>query len=492
MQATTSSARNLPLVAGMILLIPILAYFYVTSFSFGGKAIFSVHLAVLFLLGCALFIRRLKSFLLFTMVFFIPIGLNFNFVWVRLLHYEYVPYTMGMGIDAVRIAMFMLYAMWLVEWSTGRHGQPTTLGRPIGSLLLLWMLLGLVVGLVKGVDSTYSVFEIYALFMDFLLFFYVANNIKKVEEVRIIVYAMFAGQAMQALYMLGQFATGLNYSVTGYFVPPRLDEVGFRSSGMFGGDVAATEMLAFVIPLGVAYYFNISGKARRLIMVMCLLLIVAGIFTAKNRSAGLAVIGGFLTVLVLGYLYKWASSSRIQKALFAALLLIFLASPLILVRFEQGTGAWDERLPLVQTAYNMFKDNWLVGVGPSQYLFHIAKSAPPRVRGQWHLASPVHNEYLLHLAERGIIGTILYYIILIAACVKLWRSGRSPDRWISFVSAGLLAALVGSMLFRLFHWYYHQFFNAFYFLVLGLAVSLERMENKSREQELRAEAIPKS
>ncbi len=156
------------------------------------------------------------------------------------------------------------------------------------------------------------------------------------------------------------------------------------------------------------------------------------------------------------------------------MIVLILLSPFIYQRFQKSSGAFEAvREPLMATAYRMWRDNWALGVGAGNYLFNIDKYVPVKLRHSW--LAPVHNEYLLFLAERGIVGTLLHYTVILLAMMKLLRSSRSQDETISVVSVGLLGGLVGSMAFRFFHWYHQLPSYTFYLVILALVTILDNM-----------------
>ncbi|MEW6533461.1 MAG: O-antigen ligase family protein [Thermodesulfobacteriota bacterium] len=486
MQPVTSSYRQLPLILACLILIPAFAYAYVQSFALGMKAFAVMNIGVAVFLGLAVFLRDLRTFFLFSMVFAIPLGLGIHLVRIPLIHYDYPTYVEGIVFDGVRAFLAILFFIWLMELSFKKESAAFTFGNSIGALLLVWILYSLVAGWIKAVDFRYTFFECVALFLDFLVFLYLVNNLRTKKDIRIVMYALFAGQTVQALFMMFQLATGINYNLTGFYVKEREAEVGFRAGGFFGGDVAAAEMLAFMIPVGLAYYFLVKRASHRIILLLSMFFMVGGIFAAKTRSAGFLIIAGCATVFALGRLHGWISKRSLRKALTVSFLVLLLLSPLIIIRFQQAEGQWEGRLPLIETAAGMFKDHWLLGVGASNYLFHIAEYTPVRARFPWQLAAPVHNEYMLHLAERGIIGTILFYWILMAACVSLWKTNRSPDKMIACSAAGTLGALIGSIAFRIFHPAHHSNFMPFYCVFLALAVALAYLESKRQDEVVEA------
>ncbi|MBM4326383.1 MAG: O-antigen ligase family protein [Deltaproteobacteria bacterium] len=482
MQPIASSLRQLPLIIACLILVPAFAYAYVQSFALGLKAFAVMNIGVAVFLGLTVFLRDLRTFFLFSMVFAIPFGLGIHLVRIPLAHYDYPTYVEGIVFDGVRAFLALLFFIWLMESSFKKQRAAFTFGDSIGVLLLVWILYSLVVGWFKAVDFRYTFFECVALFLDFLVFLYLANNLRAKRDIRVVMYALFAGQTAQALFMMFQLAAGINYNLTGFFVKEREAEVGFRAGGFFGGDIAAAEMLAFMIPVGLAYCFLLKRPSHRMALLLSMFIMAGGIFAAKTRSAGFLIIAGCATVFALGRLHGWISKPALRKALVIIFPVLVLLSPFIIIRFQQAEGSWEGRLPLIHTAAGMFKDNWVLGVGASNYLFHIVEYTPVRARFPWQLAAPVHNEYLLHLAERGVIGTVLFYWILIAACVSLWRTNRSPDRMIACSAAGALGALIGSIAFRFFHPGHHSNFMPFYCVFLALAVALAHLEAKRQSQ----------
>ena len=135
-------------------------------------------------------------------------------------------------------------------------------------------------------------------------------------------------------------------------------------------------------------------------------------------------------------------------------------------------------MPLVRTAVEMWLDNWLIGVGPSNYNAYIDKYLPVQLRHTWK--APVHNEFLMHLAERGVIGTAIYYLLMVVLCIKLWRITRYRDEWISMVSAGILGGIIGSIAIRVFHWYHQMPSFLFSCVIMALVVAMEHMGDESK------------
>jgi hypothetical protein len=458
-----------------ILITSLIGYWYVLSFSMGIRIILLVHGLVVLFFFFAVFLKDIKAFLTFLMLFTIPMSIDYNIV-QQPVKFLYPPFVEGILVNIIDLILLVLFLFWLFKVSVSKKAD-MTFGYPIGIIMLLLIVYTLIAGWFKARNYVYVYYEAIAMAQGLVLFFYLINNTETVRDIKIIINAMLAGAIANSIWMILQFLSGLNYTIKGKLIPVRDDDVGFRAMGLAGGDVVAVEMVGFIIPIMLAYMLRTRNVGLKIALGLATLLGFAAIIFAKNRSGGLAVIVGVLAVLYFSGLRGWASKAAILKIVVVGTLVMLLLSPFIYSRFQKGAGSFEDvRTPLMQTAFQMWKNNWLLGVGASNYLFNINDYLPVRLRHTWF--APVHNEYLLFLAERGVIGTALHYSILIIAAIKLLRTSRSENEWISTFSVGLLGGLAGSLPFRMFHWYHQPPFFTLYCVLLALAVIFERQDSR--------------
>ena len=216
----------------------------------GIRIILVVHGLILFFLFFALSLTDLKSSLVFTMILVIPMEIDFSLV-----RYPapagFPPFAESIVVDLVQLVLAVLMIQWLGAASMKKtHGTPI-IGHPVGTLFLIWIFYSLLVGWLKAQNFTYAYFEVVALFQGFLVYFYLINNTNTVRDVRVVIYALFAAECLEALWLIFQYATGLNYTIKGVFVVPVRDQVGFRSAGFTGRDVVSTQMISFLAPCRV-------------------------------------------------------------------------------------------------------------------------------------------------------------------------------------------------------------------------------------------------
>jgi len=127
--------------------------------------------------------------------------------------------------------------------------------------------------------------------------------------------------------------------------------------------------------------------------------------------------------------------------------------PLVYERFAYGTYG-EDRFPLLVTAYNMFTSNILFGVGANNYNFVVLQFIPPNFLSEWLFT--VHSEYLLRLAETGIMGFLLYYGFVLFVMYRLFQGSLSQRPLIFMISCGFFAAFVGSFVHRIVSMYHYQ------------------------------------
>lgn len=450
----------------------LLGYAYVYAFAAGKKMVFILHASGFLFFGTALFLRDFKSFLVFSLIAAVPLQLDYHLLYEPLKGIESTPFMAGITVDITDLILLVLYAHWLMVLSVTRGRHSLTIAGPFGTVLLLWITYVFVSGLLVSEHFQYTFYEFVALFKGFLIFFYLVNNATTHKDLRIIVYGLFAGTLAHAVYIILQYVTGLNYTLHGEF-QAYVGPEGYRSIGFFGSPDAAASMMSLVLPVGLAYFVVVGTQFKRAWAMSAIFMVIIALLFTKVRAAWGAVLVSSVTLLLVGSLRGRISSRTLAKAATAAMIVVVLISPLVAKRFEVGTWG-EDRAPLMLTAVNMFKDHWVFGVGANNYPLGIKQYVPPRMRTAWSYT--VHNEYLLRLAETGLIGFILYYWLNLILALKLWKVTRSRDPWLFLVSAGLFAAMVGSVPHRIFSLYHYlNFFMQFcVILALGhLASSLD-------------------
>lgn len=470
----TGKSKYIPLVmaaSGAI----VLGFLFVHAFALGWRAVALFPLAVAFIFGCALFIKRLRDFLLFALIFFIPFQFGYHVVFdpVGLLEQSY---RSGIVIDTVDVLLMALYLGWLFSASTKTTpGKPFSIGGSVGVLFLCWMGFLLIAGFFVSRRLHYSYYAIFEFFKGFLLYVYLVNNFRGERDLKIIVYGLFANTVAHTLYICFQYATGLNYTIHGeastHFVPLE----GFRPVGFTGSWDEAAITIATVLSIMLAYALVVAKGPKRQFTLTILVIVLLGLLLTKMRSAWLAGLTATVLVILISYFKRWIPPGLVVKGSVALMIIVLCASPFVVHRLITGTRG-EDRLPLMYTAIDMFKAHWVAGVGVGNYFIHAPQYLPRNLEGTWVFT--VHNEYLLRLSESGIIGTVLYYAIFLLALQKLWAGTASTNPWVYAVSVGLFSAMISSIPNRFFSMYHFVTTFILYCVILALAHHVEAMARK--------------
>ena len=159
----------------------------------------------------------------------------------------------------------------------------------------------------------------------------------------------------------------------------------------------------------------------------------------------------------------------------AGIFMTIAVIPLVYERFAYGIYG-EDRIPLLVTAFNMFKSNALFGVGANNYNFVVLQYIPPNFLSEWLFT--VHSEYLLRLAETGILGFLLYYGFVLLVMYRLFQGSMSDRPLIFMISCGFFAAFIGSFVHRIVSMYHYQQVFALQSVVFALSVIVNTLDKR--------------
>lgn len=206
-----------------------------------------------------------------------------------------------------------------------------------------------------------------------------------------------------------------------------------RAYGSLGGPNPLGIYLATILIIGlILYYFYRHSKVRLLILLGNLVIFMGLFFTFSRGAWAACILGGAIFVLTFFLSNKIEIATRSEKIcllcrlaipfLMLFLILNFLFSPLVQARMT-GVGRLEEkslsqRVNQIKDWQTIFVSHWLIGVGPGSYTRVLAEEGD-QVNTGYNL--PVHNSYLLILAEMGVVfflGLIIGCVILVCKVVK--------------------------------------------------------------------------
>jgi hypothetical protein len=215
----------------------------------------------------------------------------------------------------------------------------------------------------------------------------------------------------------------------------------FRASGTF----AHPNVLGcffFFSTLATYYLFNREEKKKnQLLLQAAIFLQCFALCITYSRAAIIAFLFSSCVWIVLISWKKpvsWAPS-KVKRLILTVGLSVLICLGLFYSQFFSRGGivnynqivehADTERVVYQKVAWEMFKENPLLGVGFNNYKFHVQKFTP--ITYQNALFAKVHNIYLLILAETGICG-LLAFCCFIGSILKETLKGAWNDEKIAF------------------------------------------------------------
>ncbi|MEM9742101.1 MAG: hypothetical protein AAF918_05400 [Pseudomonadota bacterium] len=287
---------------------------------------------------------------------------------------------------------------------------------------------------------TASLFYAWQLLRVYFVFYVVLYYLPGVEHRDALVLGLLAGLTFQASVICWQKA------VVGVFQAP----------GLFAHQNTLGMASHFLLPL-VARFF--SGQNRRLGMIALMSLLVVSVGGLSR-----ATIASNLFGVVLIYSYCLSTNFTTQKIIAGclALFLVVLIAPFLMSGLFQRADemarlvGYDERAAFELVSEMIVLDNPF-GIGANNYVSHAningymdLAGVAPRVESR---STPVHNTYLLTMAELGYHGLVVLGLFCFAVLtVLLGHLRRITDSDTKARVFGFLVCFVAVFFHSLYEW----------------------------------------
>lgn len=192
----------------------------------------------------------------------------------------------------------------------------------------------------------------------------------------------------------------------------------FPHPNIFGGYLAiAIILLGWAVrtqpPLLSKERVGMRSRVAKCVVVSAIVLFTSTLILTFSRGAWLALTIGLVVFLGHAFLFKRLTPQRAIPLLSIGMITILLSISMlqshVLARFNPTLHveaiSIEERASQYQTFPSVFKIDPLFGVGPGSYVFALESLS----KGQpsWSY-QPVHNAFLLLLAELGIVGFLAF------------------------------------------------------------------------------------
>jgi O-antigen ligase len=444
----------------------------------GSKWIMTFTLGLAGVAGLIMIPNR-ERFLLYFAVFILPIGLTFHPVYII------VPFTRpisGFQIRAFDIPFFLLMLFWMFRLV--RDPREKIRFFPWMTIPYLMLSLFCYISLTQiAVHPAVKAGTLFLVIKNWLIFLYVANNLKDRCTVYFVIGMILLTGLIQAVIGMGQYAKGgpLGLELLGE-QGVLTAKAGLATLSRVGGTIGHPNKLAlfltFILEINIALFFIPLSVFLRMASVFSLMLMTGALILTHSRGGWISlIIGGAINIY-------WCTAKKTRRKIASAILVfvvigggalgvVGLIEPVRNRVFEDDHGAGDVRIPLNRIALNIIRHHYWWGVGLNNYASKVREydNSPEGVTR--YFPEPVHNEYLLVAAELGIPAAVVFLIllggvvILHISVVKAWEDPVLP-----FLTIGFFCGWIGWCLHHMFLFEY-AFFSHNIWLYLGIVQALK-------------------
>ena len=232
-------------------------------------------------------------------------------------------------------------------------------------------------------------------------------------------------------------------------------------------------LMLVIAALGVAASFY-SGTRGSWIALPPITLLIGGLYIKKKQRWKEAVIGLIAIMLVVtGGGYLFGAHKQVERTY----------RSVVMYLDGQSSTSLGVRFEMFRSAVYLAKKSPVTGVGVGRYKLELDElidddgvNINPQVK---NFHNP-HNEYFLALAERGVVGLILFLAVLLFPAYAFYK------QYISTHSAAAVAGLSIIMCYSIVGFsiglFLHSAFTQFYLVtVLGLLMSKETLSDARKE-----------
>jgi len=412
----------------------------------------------------------------------------FSLPFERIPTYDIGPFTLKL--DQIFAGMTLI--SWLLRVILSREKiQPYRLTWP----LILFLFFSFV-SVLLAVDFSRAIsVYIFVVFM-VVVSFLTVNIVNSKEKMEKIIKIFLLSALITCLFGLYQFlgdVAGLPLTLTGLKESYSKAILGFPRIQAFSMEPLYFANFLF-IPLGLAmaiYSFKDNSIITRSNTILLILLILINIILGISRGAyvGLsAMILFFLIFLVRKTITVKNFIATISISLvlgFGAYGFLSISNPGALDSFIEHAKVSDfsqgesvqKRLQDYDKAIIYWQESPIIGIGPGNYGPRYLNYPSHENVTDWQI---VNNEYIEILAETGVVGLLLFIIIILAIFVgSVGSYFRTRDPKLKMITFGLLAAFVAIFV-------QYNFFSTLYimhiWILIGLMIAMQNIIYNTNKQ----------
>ncbi|MBA3438392.1 MAG: O-antigen ligase family protein, partial [Pyrinomonadaceae bacterium] len=276
--------------------------------------------------------------------------------------YEIFPSLAGLSSMAFWIAIATVSIFIPTQFAL--EGTLTARPREVNFILLLTVAaLVSIVFAISPVDAWNTFNELYMKVV--LMFIITVNVVRTPRRLKGLMLLALSASVVVSISAINDYRLG-NFTVEGYRVTGSIQ----KGSGMFGdpNDMALT--LVMMIPITIALFFTSRNVIKKILYIVCVLLMILGITFTFSR-------GGFLGLVGMGIALAWKLGRR-NRFLMSVAIVVALAGFLVLapgnyrsrmatITSHGGEASAMSRQELLKRSIIIALKNPLTGVGMGNF-----------------------------------------------------------------------------------------------------------------------------
>ncbi len=393
-----------------------------------------------------------KRYLLGLTLFFLPLSVNVN-----LFRHPSISGADSITLSVFDISLAVLIAVWIID--TAKSKQVGTIRFfPAISIPTIALIVAYGLSMLAARDLLASLFDVVVLVKAYILFFYVANTIKSQKDVTFVMKMLFLGVFVQTLIFLNQFVFHTNLAVIGvgeeWTWNVRYTGEAFsivRVCGTLGHVNHYAKYITLLLPFSFVVMLASRNAWVRHTAALVSILSIITLILSVTRSSWISLVGAIPLVLYLLFIKNMLSLRVVRNVMLSAIgfaiILLFFGDVIYDRVTTDDKGSAYSRVETSRVAIEIIKDHPFIGVGVNNYGYYPRQYLV--ADDNYTRRAVVHNNYLLHFAETGVIGFMALLWFFLALYLRSRHALSSRIRLHRIIAIGMIASLVGVLIFSI-------------------------------------------
>lgn len=319
---------------------------------------------------------------------------------MRILNWGIYLVVFGLPLYLVRFEIFgipttvleamicTLFIVWGIKYLVGRDTDLLMHANARIIIPITLIVIGVSLATIFSLDLRASAGIWKSWFVDPLLFFIViVSTIKNLKQVKGVLYSLFLSGSVVSIISLISLIQG------------KLDPLG-RLQAFYNSPNYLAMFLAPALIIGIWFFMKRGNMCFRMYFLASVVILAVISFFTQSYGAWL----GIVAAVGLGlFIYLFKSKKRLAWTVLSLVLIIILVLGYLASALR--SSSFEARLVIWQEAWQIFKTNPILGIGPGT----LGNYFPPYP--QWGVPQP-HSIYLAFLLQTGIIGFIGFIWLL--------------------------------------------------------------------------------